>query len=232
MSLRVMLLLVVISMLSVGLCVGQVQAPTPTSPGIVPVVTFELNWKVADPEWYVVSIDSERRVTYRSRPHAQEHEEPAEIFSTEFTATEATTKEIFEKAKAAKYFEGEFESKAKNIAQTGVKTLKYSDGKLNTSTTFNQPTDPAVGDVTAMFQKISSTMEMGRRLTFSLRFDKLGVEGLLKRMEEMQKSGMMIEVQALEPQLTTIVKDKSFMNVSRQRAQRLLGLQVSPAGSR
>jgi hypothetical protein len=223
MSLRVMMLLVVISMMVVGVCVGQIQAPTPTSPSLVPVVSFELNWKVADPEWCLVSIDSERRVTYRSRPHSKENEEPVGEYSTEFTATEGTTREIFEKAEAAKYFKGDFELKAKNIAQTGVKTLKYSDGNLNTSTTFNQPADPAVADVTEMFQRISATMEMGRKLTYSLRFDKLGVDGLLKRMEEMKKSGMMIEVQALEPQLTTIIKDKSFMHVSRQRAQRLLG---------
>jgi hypothetical protein len=69
-------------------------------------------------------------------------------------------------------------------------------------------------------------------LAYQTKFDKLGVDAILKRMEEMNKQGMLLEIQALEPILKQIATDRSFMNISRQRAQRLLGISVSPSGSR
>jgi hypothetical protein len=54
----------------------------------------------------------------------------------------------------------------------------------------------------------------------------------LKRMEELDKQGVLLEIQAIEPVLKQIASDRSFMNIARQRAQRLLRMPVSPSGSR
>jgi hypothetical protein len=58
------------------------------------------------------------------------------------------------------------------------------------------------------------------------------VDSLLKRMEELDKQGSLLEIQAIEPVLKQIATDRSFMNIARQRAQRLLRMPVSPSGSR
>lgn len=197
----------------------------------VPVITFEVSWKQVDPQWYEVAIESTGRMSYSSQPRVQEKETPGDPFLLKFTATEATRTRAFELAKALNYFQGNFEHKGK-VAQTGTKTLRYKDGEKVTETTFNYSSNPAILELTSMFQKISTTMEFGRRIAYHLRFDKLGVDAQLKRMEDLNKSGMLLEVQALEPLLKQIISDRSFMNLSRQRAQRLLGLPVSPSGSR
>lgn len=216
-------------------CISLAQAPDlePGREGTpMPVVSFELNWQLADPHWYEISMGPTGRTTYKSQPKPAMNDAAGDPFTIEFTATESTRERVFELAKQANYFKGNFEYKANNIAQTGKKTLRYKDANKQSETTFNYSTNPAITELTTLFQRMSSTMESGRRLSFSLRFDKLGVDDELKKLEQMKKMGSLVEVQALEPLLRKIIEDRSFMNVSRQRAQRLLGVSVSPAGSR
>lgn len=210
------------------------QTPVPQPPegtASVPVVTFELEWQQADPQWYAVSMASTGGVFYKSQSHINENEIPGDPYVVEFTASEATRTRVFELAKSLNFFKGNFEFKGK-VAKTGTKTLRYQGGNERTETSFNYSPNPNIMELSNTFQKISTTLEFGRRLAYHLRFDKLGIDAQLKRMEDLNKSGMLLEVQALEPLLKQIIADRSFMNVSRQRAQRLLGLPVSPSGSR
>lgn len=197
----------------------------------VPVVTFEQNWADANPRWYSISVASSGTASYQSQPHLEPNDVAGDPFKMEFTASESTRTQIFDLAKAVNYFGGEFEYKG-NIAKTGTKTLTYIDGKKQSQLAINYSSNSQLMQLISIFQNISNTMELGRKLAFQIRFDKLGVDATLKRMEEMNKQGMLLEVPAIEPVLKQIATDRSFMNIARQRAQRLLGLPVSPAGSR
>jgi hypothetical protein len=149
----------------------------------------------------------------------------------DFTASEGTKLRVFELARSVNYFQGEFEYKG-NIAKTGTKTLTYRKGKNESQLVINYSSNSQLMQLISMFQNISNTMELGRKLAFQIRFDKLGVDATLKRMEDLDKQGLLLELQAIEPVLKQIATDRSFMNIARQRAQRLLRLPVSPAGSR
>ena len=133
-----------------------------------------------------------------------------------------TCKKIFDLAAKAKYFEGQVDSGNKKLASTGVKVLKYSDGAKKTEATYNYSPNPAVQQLTAIFQNISATLEFGRRLEFYHHHQKLALEEELKRMEEMAKSRNLDEIQAVAPILQSILADRSVLNVTRMRAQRLL----------
>jgi hypothetical protein len=100
--------------------------------------------------------------------------------------------------------------------------LKYSEGARKTEATYNYSPNPAVQQLTAIFQNISATLEFGRRLEFYHHHQKLALEDELKRMEEMSKSKSLDEIQAVAPILQKIVADHSVLNVTRARAQRLL----------
>ena len=149
----------------------------------------------------------------------------------EFTASEPTREKIFQLAKEANYFQGDFDFKKGRIARTGDKTLIYQDGNRHTQATFNWSQNQPVQQLTDLFQDISITMEFGRKLQHLYRFEKLGVDRELKRMEELKRSGKLIEVQALEPILKKIANDKTVVNVGRQRAFRLMGMSDAPARS-
>jgi hypothetical protein len=225
-------LLTIILFSAISFAQSHDVAPTyADAPAAAPTVSFELTWPQADPQWYSISISSTGAVTYKSQPRLQDHETAGDPFTMEFTATEETRTRIFDLAKATNYFQGDFEFKG-NIAKTGTKTLTYRDGDKESHTTINYSGNPQLMQEVSIFQNISNTMELGRRLAFQIRFDKLGVDALLKRMEELDKQGSLLEIQAIEPVLKQIATDRSFMNIARQRAQRLLRMPVSPSGSR
>ena len=215
-----------------GIAMAQAPDVAPArDAAAVPVVTFEQNWAEANPRWYSISVASTGTASYKSQPHLEANETASDPFNMEFTASEPTRTKIFDLAKAVNYFKGDFEYKG-NIAKTGTKTLTYRDGSKESQTSLNYSSNSQLMQLISIFQNISNTMEVGRKLAFQIKFDKLGVDATLKRMEEMNKQGLLLEIQAIEPVLKQIATDHSFMNIARQRAQRLLGLPVSPAGSR
>jgi hypothetical protein len=197
-----------------------------------PTITFSLDFPQSIPDHYVITVSSDRRASYESTGKLTPQADPGEPFGEEFTMSADTCKKIFELGAKAKYFEGQIDSGNKKLASTGVKVLTYVDGARKTEATYNYSPNPAVQQVTAIFQNISSTLEFGRRLEFYHHHQKLALEEELKRMEEMARSKSLEEIQALAPVLQSIVADRSVLNVTRARAQRLLnGANVAAASA-
>jgi hypothetical protein len=195
-----------------------------------PTITFSLDFPQSIPDHYVITVSSNRRASYESTGKLTPQADPDEPFREEFNMSADTCKKIFELGAKAKYFEGQIDSGNKKLASTGVKVLTYTDGARKTEATFNYAPLPAVQQITAIFQNISATLEFGRRLEFYHHHQKLALEEELKRMEEMARSKSLEEIQALAPILQSIVADRSVLNVTRARAQRLLnGANVAAA---
>lgn len=195
------------------------------------VVTFELNWPASNPQSYVISVGQAGRASYHSQPRADEKGISEDSFTVNFIASEPTRTKIFELAKELNYFHGDFETKYK-VANTGSKTLIYRNGGKESKTTVNYSSIPRMNELIDIFQKMSTTFEMSRKLDYDIRFDKLGLDRDLKSMEEMNKSHNLIELQVISPTLERIANDPAVMNISRQRARRLLDQAQVAIGSR
>ncbi|HEX8925961.1 MAG TPA: hypothetical protein VF786_09230 [Terriglobales bacterium] len=198
-------------------CTKQVEPPEGA-----PLVTFELDWRAADPQFYTISIDSAGRGSYCSQPHTEPGETPGDPYLMKFTTDQRDAAEIFRLAEQLNYFQGKFDNLGKKVAQTGIKTLRYRNGAKQSSTDYNASTNPKLNDLTTLFQHMSTTFELARTLQNELRFDKLGLDDTLKRMEELNRSGQLAELQAIAPTLNEIANDSAVMGVVRQRARRLL----------
>ena len=86
-------------------------------------------------------------------------------------------------------------------------------------TSINVPSPtPAAG----ASQSLSATLEFGHRLQYDRHYQKLALDEEFKRMEEVSRSSELIEVAAIQPILDQIIADRSVINVTRARAQRLL----------
>jgi hypothetical protein len=197
------------------------QAEPPNKPG-TPVVQFILDWRAQNPPRYSVTIASDGRATYHSEPAADANggSSPAAYF-VEWTATEATRRKVFDGAQKLNFFQGRFESKAK-VAMTGVKTLSYKDPSHDTSTSYNYSENASIRELTQIFQSIATTAEMGRKLNYDVRYDKLGVDADLKALVEEQHDGTAIEIVAIRPVLQRISEDPAMMRMSQQRAKAIL----------
>ena len=191
------------------------------------IVTFTLDFPGSQPEHYSCSVAANGSAIYRSQgkllPDAD-----SDPFENRFVLTEATYKKIFELAAKAGYFEHKLTYTKGNIAFTGNKTFTYHDSQRDFSQTFNYTALQPAQDLTAIFQNLATTLEFGRRMSFYHSYQKLALDAEMLRLEEMAKSHLAIEMNAIAPILQSIVYDKSVIRIVRERAGRLLRAAAMP----
>jgi hypothetical protein len=204
-----------------GLSAQQENSSSITVPPI-PTVTFTLDFPVSAPEHYSLRVAQDGKASYESMGKLTP-EADGDPFTYSFAMSEENRARIFELAERAKFFEGDVDYKKGRLANTGKKVLGYADGKIQHETAYNFSTNPAIQQLTKIFQNTSATLEAARRLQYFHRYQRLAVEEELKRMEEMAKSDSLDELQAIAPILQEIAEDKAILNVTRSRAVRLLG---------
>jgi hypothetical protein len=190
-------------------------------------VTFTLDFPGSQPGHYFVQVQAEGKARYQSSGRPSSESEQSDDFDYEFMISPATREKIFNLSAKAGYFQKDLDSHQKKMAFTGQKTLVYEDAQRSGEATFNYSPNAAVQELTSLFQGVSATMELGHRLEFSLRYQKLALAEELKRAEESVRLSPPIEIQAIAPILQQIIADSSVLNVTRARAQRLL---ERPAG--
>ena len=203
---------------------AQADQPAPESPSVPPdavspVVIFSQTWPEAIPPFYSVVVDGSGRTTYHSTPSKPDSGNPYDL---QFVISEQTRGKIFDLAKQLNYFQGNFDYRKSRIAFTGKKTLKFQNGKAEHETSYNWSDNLALQDLTKIFQNMSETIELGRALADKYRFDKLGVDAEMRKLEEATKDERTVELQAIQPILSRIAKDPGMMNITRHRAELLL----------
>ncbi len=191
-------------------------APSPAA------VTFTLDFPASQPEHYAIRVQSDGSAHYQSSGRLSADSDQTDSFDLGFTVGAETRQRIFELAAKAGYFQKDVDSHHKGIAFTGKKTLNYKDARRSGESTYNYSSNPAVQDLTNLFQNLSATLEFGHRLQYDRQYQKLALDEELRRMEEMESSHQLVEVAAIQPILDQIVADPSVINVTRARAQRLL----------
>lgn len=227
---------------------GQLQAQQQDA-----TVIFKFVWNQGNPAKYTITVHKSGEAEYISEDRGlttpQERNVPVEsnneretqvqdaasddAYRKQFQATDALRQKVFALAERTNFFSGQFDFTKHAIAQTGTKTLSYTDSSRHSSATYNYSEDPSIQELTAIFQGISQTIESGRRLDFDRRFDKLALDADLKGMEDLSNEGHLQEVQAIAPLLQRIANDGAVLHIAQQRAQRILrkaGLPVAPTG--
>src|SRR5438309_9672138 len=183
-------------------------------------VTFTLDFPNSEPDHYVISVSSDGHANYESNGKLSRDAED-DGYRLDFLLSPATRARIFDLAKRAHYFQGEIDSKKRNLASTGSKTLTYKDDHRSTQATYNYSPLAAVQELTQLFQNLSATLEFGRRLQYFHHYQKLALDDELKRMEEMANQNGLEELGAVAPILQEIASDSSVINPVRARAQRM-----------
>ncbi len=199
------------------------RAPRGLTP--VPIVAFTFELTGADPQHYEIAVEATGRAAYRSTGHLHADSPGSaggDPYLIRFAMSQVTRQEIFDLAARAHYFEKNVAYTKGRLANMGAKTLTYSDDKVLHQQTYNYSSMSPVQQLTEIFQNISSTLEMGRRLEFSYKYEKLGVDEDLRNMDDAAKSNRLLEVQALAPLLNQIANDPSILNIARERAKKLL----------
>ena len=136
--------------------------------------------------------------------------------------TRGTVAKIVKAARAVNYFNIECESKAKNIANTGKKTLTYTGADGSGSCTYNYSENKTVDTLTNTFLAIAYTLDEGRRLEFLHRYDRLGLDAEMISLGQEAEAGRALELGTIAPALALIVDDTAVIQRVRLRAQKML----------
>ena len=194
------------------------------------VVTFTMDFPNSDPSHYSISVDAAGQAHYESAVKVEGQSEE-DIYRTEFEMSAANRERIFELARQAKYFEGKIDSGNKKLAFTGAKILSYQEGQRSFTARYNYSTLEPVRGLTSLFENMESTLEFGRKLAYSHKYQKLALDEELKEMEAQARGNQLTEIQGVAPVLQEIADDSSVMNVVRARAKELIGMgSVEQAG--
>ncbi|MGO9516874.1 MAG: hypothetical protein ACLPND_07520 [Candidatus Korobacteraceae bacterium] len=185
-------------------------------------VWFNFEWSEGVP-WqnYSIRVQSDGKTHFNGTPS------PSQVGDTDavqrdFIMSETNRQKIFDSARRLNYFQGDFDSHLKRIAQTGSKTLAYKSVQVRGSSTYNYSQNPDVQQLTQLFLRVATAIDYGRQLAWSYRYDKLGLDQRLRELEELQAGHQVEELTAIEPMLRKIADDPNLMHISRQSAQHLL----------
>ena len=129
---------------------------------------------------------------------------------------------VFTGARATNLFQIPCNSKAKNIADTGRKTLTYAGSDGAGSCTYNYSENKTVVSLTDFFQGVGYTLDEGRRLEFRHRYDRLGLDQEMSTLLAQSDAGRAPEMGTIAPTLESLVADGDLLERVRLRARKLL----------
>jgi hypothetical protein len=136
------------------------------------------------------------------------------------------TAALFDHARATNGFAGGCNSKAKNIANTGKKTLTYTAAETPGSCVYNYSEDKNVAYLTDSFLAIAYTLDEGRRLEMKHRYDRLALDPESDALVNAAKRGEASEFGTIAQILQALVDDPQVLERVRKRAANLLAQAV------
>ncbi|MBS1813970.1 MAG: hypothetical protein JSS87_03745 [Acidobacteria bacterium] len=115
------------------------------------------------------------------------------------------------------------ESRARNLARIGVKTVEWTTPEGSVARcSFNYTDNKALSQLAEIWSGMAATLEEGRRIAQLHKHDRLGLDKELSEYEHAVAQGFAVEPKLIEPELRALVEDEWVMERVRKRAQRLL----------
>lgn len=196
-------------------------------PGL-PVPAFTLTLHRDGTGTYAATVAPPPTQSSRYSPYPPPPAAPPTQLTRPITLTPQTTATIFEQVQSTHRFHGGCEAKAKNIANTGAKTLTYSGPDGNASCVYNYTEIRAVASLADTFLAIAFTLDEGRKLEHLHRYDRLGLDGEMRILGDAVHEGRALELGNIATELTSIAGDAQVLERVRSAAATLLAAQPSP----
>ena len=178
----------------------------------LPKLIYSKSFPGSMPAYTAITIDKEGSGTYKE---AVDDDSPLL-----FKLTPKETGELFALAEKLGRFTRKLESGLK-VAMLGIKTFRYENGPEVSEVKFNYSEDFDAQKLLDWFERISETERLRIDLERAVKFDKLGVNQALLELETARDHKRLVSPQQFLPLLDRIVKNESFMHMSRTRAAAL-----------
>jgi hypothetical protein len=189
------------------------RAQTPSDPGAT--ITYRKVFKSSFPEFVEIKIAPDGAGTADVR---QLSDDPS---PQPFQLAATVVQRIFSLAAELHDFNGVNLEMRRRIADLGEKTFTYQNGSERYSTSFNYSTNPAAQQLVDIFENISRQQTDLSDLQRTMRFDHLGVNDVLLRIQQDYDQKALPDPAELLPALDRLAADNVYINIARERARTL-----------
>jgi hypothetical protein len=176
--------------------------------GAQPKLSYSKSFPGSVPPYVEITVDKSGAALYK--------EDPKDDDPLKFQLA-ADTSQMFALADKLDHFTRPLESGLK-VANMGQKTFRYEgDGKTG-ETKFNYSEDMDARALTEWFERIAETERSLIELERSVKFDKLGAQNAILRIEILRDQKRLVAPDQFLPMLDRVVKNESFLHIARDRA--------------
>jgi hypothetical protein len=176
-----------------------------------PRVSYTKSFPGSEPAYMATTVDKDGAVTYR-----EAKDEDPETFKLE----PEFVRPIFDLADKLDHFKRPLESGMK-VAKTGDKTFRWENGAETSEVKFNYSLDENARLLQDWFERISESERAMMNLRRAIRFDKLGVNDAVLRVDTAYSQKRLVGREQFLPLLDRVAKNETFVNLARDRAARL-----------
>jgi len=181
------------------------QAASPDTPRL----SYSKAFPGSTPAWMEITIDKTGSGQYK--------EDPKDDDPLTFHLSGMESGQMFGLVDKLGRFSRPLESGLK-VANMGMKTFRYeADGHVG-ETKFNYSEDPDARALNDWFERIAETERSLIELETAVRFDKLGVQQAILRIEILRDQNRLVAPDQFLPMLDRVVKNESFLHMARDRA--------------
>ncbi len=201
------------------------SAPAPTA---LPRIHYTFDHPDLPVTHFELEIAGDGHAHYESRIKGAEKGTTDDGITRDFVLPAASVTRIFDLVKAANRLQGDFDFTKHRIAFTGNKTITYTDAQGSNTAKFVWSENEAVTKLSVLLQGISATLEEEPVLQRLRRYDPLGLNAELAKMERSADTGYLRELDLIAPVLQELANDGNVMSPARKRAARLLQKATQP----
>lgn len=174
-----------------------------------PRLSYSKSFPGSTPAWLEIVVDKSGAGQYK--------EDPKDDDPVRFQLSGADAAQLFALTDKLDRFSRPLESGLK-VANMGMKTFRYeADGRTG-ETKFNYSEDLDARALTDWFERIAETERGYLELERSVRYDKLGAQQAILRIEIIRDQKRLVAPEQFLPLLDRVVKNESFLHIARDRA--------------
>lgn len=192
-------------LVSIPAAVFIVSAASPDTPRL----SYSKSFPGSNPPWVEITIEKSGAGQYK--------EDPKDEDPLKFQLSGAESSQIFALADKLDRFARPLESRLK-VANMGMKTFRYEGDGHSGEVKFNFSEDLDAQALNDSFERIGETERSLIGLETAVRFDKLGVQQAILRIEILRDQKRLVAPDQFLPMLDRIVKNESFLHMARDRA--------------
>lgn len=182
----------------------------------LPKLTFTRTLKGSVPEFLQITVDANGEGNYEGR----KLDEPSNPHPLKLSPS--TARQLFDLATELDNFQGLDLESHRRVANLGLKTLTYQQGRQVNRAEFNYTQNRTAQELVDLFEKLASVEQHIASLEFAIKYDHLSLPNELLLIQIDLDKKALADPQLMVPTLEAIAKDSRFLHLAQVRAQDIL----------